>query len=90
VEPWFKFFYVFVGAAGATYYTRNAPSGVGRMKSMFPNWSEHTYVRIDVFLLLVISTITSNVLYAPQDPVKAIIAGFSSVALLKQLLKGSK
>ncbi len=87
VSPWFKFFYVFVGAAGAAFYTRDAPSGITRMKPMFPNWSPHVHARVDFLLGLSISTIASYVLYAPQDPMKALIAGFSSVALLKQLTR---
>lgn len=86
VDPWYKFFYVLVGAFGAAYYTKDSPSGVARIKLMFPHWNEHSYARLDFLFGLSISTVASYVLYAPQDPIKALIAGFSSVALVKQLI----
>jgi hypothetical protein len=90
VDPLFKHIYVFVGAVAAGYYTKNSPTSLGKIKSLFPHWHEHWHVRADFVFGVVISTVIAEILYGPQDPLKAILAGLSSVAVIKQLIKGTR
>lgn len=90
VEPFFRIFYLLVGSFAAAYYTKSSPAGIERIKAWRPKWEQHSYEIFDFWVGLLISSIAANVLYAPTDGPRAIIAGFSSVALLKQLLKGPK
>jgi hypothetical protein len=85
VEFWDRLFYVFIGASISAFYTRKAPSGIPLIKSMFPKLSPEQAVRASFLIGLSLGTIASNVLYAPQDPMRAIIAGGSSVALLREI-----
>ena len=89
MEPLFKFFYPLVGAVGAVYFTPKAPTWIEKMKAMFPGWKEQTYVILDFAIVVFISALLGD-LYAAPDPMKAIIAGFGAVTLLKQLIWSPK
>jgi hypothetical protein len=85
VEFWHRLFCVFIGASISAFYTRKAPSGIPLIKSMFPKLSPEQTARASVVIGLFLGTIASDILYAPQDPMRAIIAGGSSVALLREI-----
>jgi hypothetical protein len=85
VESTFKIFYVLVGAFGAALYTTDSPSAANLIERMFPGQESHIYVRID-FVLVVLFSAFLAFLYDPVDQGKCVIAGFSGVALLKQVV----
>lgn len=90
VETWLGIFYVLVGAVCSAYFTRNAPNGIARIKSLFPGYSEVAYARVDFLFGLAICTIVSYGLFAPENPKQALFAGFTSVATLKQFVTRSR
>lgn len=86
MEPLFKFLYVFAGTIAAAFFSKDSPSAVDRIERMLPGRSQHTYERIDFLLVVIFSSLAAYHFYAPQDQAKALLAGFSAVALLKQIL----
>jgi hypothetical protein len=86
VDPLFKLVYVFTGVMGAAFYTRDSPSAMDRIERMFPTWPPHICERIDFVLVMIFGTVIGYVFFVPQDQGKALLAGLSAVALLKQLL----
>ena len=88
VDPAFKFFYVLVGAVAAAYYTRSNPSGVKLIKRLFPQWSTENHERGALIVGLIISVAGAYALYDTKDAEKAMVAGCSSVALVRQIAQG--
>jgi hypothetical protein len=87
VEPWFKFFYVLLGATGAAFFTRDAPSSIPMLKALFPSMSNSGYARANLLLALIICVAVCYGIYDPQDQKQALISGFTSLATLKQLTR---
>jgi hypothetical protein len=87
VEPAYRFSYVFLGALIAAYYTRDSPSGMRRIKAMFPNLAPEKHERWAFVVGLLISSAAGYVLYDGNEPFRAVVTGASSVAMLKQVVR---
>jgi hypothetical protein len=86
VDPLFKFIYVFTGVMLAVFFGKDSPSAMDRIQRMFPAWPIYICERVDFVLLMIFGTVLGYFLFVPQDQGRAVLAGSSAVALLKQVL----
>ena len=87
VEPAFRFVYVFFGAVVAAFYARDSPSGIHRIRAMFPKLAPEIHERVAFIVGLLIGATAGFILYDGNDPIRAMVTGASSVAMLKQIVR---
>ena len=63
-----------------------SPSTVDVLQRLSPGRPEHVYAKIDFVIVVVACSLLGYPVYAAEDQGKALLAGLSAVALLKQVI----
>jgi hypothetical protein len=85
VDALFKLAYVSVGSVSSAFLSVGSPAGIHRIKKMLPKCESEVHERIAFCGAMAIGVVAGYVLYDGNDPIRAIVTGATSVAVLKQV-----
>src|SRR5579872_7049317 len=85
VEALFKLAYVSLGAVSSAFLSVGSPAGIHRIRAMLPKCDSEVHERIAFCGAVAIGCCGGYFLYDGNDPIRAIVTGATSVAVLKQM-----